>query len=376
MPHILRFLLSSLIFSALSIAAPIDEYRLENLKLGLGYAHDFYAPSTRKKCVDGNVVSIKEETPVLNYSFQVLGDGFYRIEMSVVTKKEILSDVRKALGVYPKSTEDKFKETCGDLYVSELIFGGRSLIEKQVSPTEYKRLSNFEMTETQGMTSLVPVFFERIEKMLGRKVDDNSGGTFGTTGSYVEDDSFFESSYSAQEQFETARETFLKGKVQKEDKTIIFRPALIAANGNEIPTEIKLALIKPTLPPLEPAPKKQILACQTNGSKYNKKVFQFNIEYTNMTNRAGYKLVNIKNSRNGIVKDCGNAFLAGVENGNLNFDYQGDLYIECANDGDSGYLELTKKSESQYTGKFITTTYSIPALGLEYEDVADISCTL
>jgi len=103
---------------------------------------------------------------------------------------------------------------------------------------------------------------------------------------------------------------------------------------------------------------------------------------------SGFKKVNIKKSNvipisnpieNGFntskpVEGCDNALLAGEKNGVLNKNYTGNLYIECAGDGDAGFMDLTKTGRKTYKGRFVAPNGKAD-LGLDDEEEVALTCT-
>jgi hypothetical protein len=105
-------------------------------------------------------------------------------------------------------------------------------------------------------------------------------------------------------------------------------------------------------------------------------------------NSKGYKLVDVKKAGFKVsdsidmgqpqpktLDGCEGALLAGEKNGQLIQELDGDLYIECAGDGDAGYIKLKKNGKKTYTGKFFAPNGK-PALGLGDESEMDLNCNL
>jgi len=111
------------------------------------------------------------------------------------------------------------------------------------------------------------------------------------------------------------------------------------------------------------------------------------IEETGKTSAAGFKIVNVKKAfvvspSNPIdmgqpdpkmLEGCQEALLAGEKNRQLNKDYSGNLYVECAGDGDAGFMDLKKTGHNSYKGRFVAPNGK-PALGLGDEEEVALTC--
>jgi hypothetical protein len=112
------------------------------------------------------------------------------------------------------------------------------------------------------------------------------------------------------------------------------------------------------------------------------------IEETGKTSAGGFKLVNVKKSTvfsvsnpidmgrpaPKLLEGCENALLAGEKNGQLNTNYAGNLYVECAGDGDAGFMDLKKTGRNAYKGRFVAPNGKT-ALGLADEEEVAFTCT-
>lgn len=75
-----------------------------------------------------------------------------------------------------------------------------------------------------------------------------------------------------------------------------------------------------------------------------------------------------------VIEGCQNALLAGSSFGQLNKNYNGHLYIECAGDGDAGFLELFKTGTYTYKGRFVAPNGKA-SLSLSDEEEVQLTCS-
>lgn len=73
------------------------------------------------------------------------------------------------------------------------------------------------------------------------------------------------------------------------------------------------------------------------------------------------------------LKGCQGALLAGSKGQILNADYSGDLYIECAGDGDAGFITLQKQKSDRYVGTFFAPNGK-EQLNLSDEEEMPLTC--
>jgi hypothetical protein len=92
----------------------------------------------------------------------------------------------------------------------------------------------------------------------------------------------------------------------------------------------------------------------------------------------GFGVVNIQKrvGRNYVtISGCEDALIAGEKNRILLKDLSGDLYAECAGDGDAGNISLIRVDDLTYEGE-LSAAEGMPDMGLDQDETVSLNCNL